>query len=408
MFSAVSLFLLSLLGLLGAVNALRNPNTDRHPGLRPPWFPALLTAEAVPLRIAIHGVLALLLIAAGALRHLLGRVGAGLTVLTWSAYAVIQFRAGQTKHAVAATLEQLGIETTGFAHVDWRRVLAAYPYRLPDDIERVEDLEYATGLHLDVYRRRDLEPGLRPAILQVHGGSWRGGNRRQQARPLLHSLAQAGWISVAASYPLVPAATFPDQLIALKQALAWMRSEGGEYGIDHEFIAITGGSAGGHLAALVALTANRIEYQPGFETADTSVQAAVPIYGIYDFLNRHRTRDEWPIIPRHVIKADKVSAEHLYRDASPLDQVHPDAPPFLVVHGAADSVVPTAEAEQFVAALRKTSHAPVGYVEVPGANHAFDVLDSLRTHYVISGIQRFLDSVRQGMPRADRDSFRRL
>ena len=94
------------------------------------------------------------------------------------------------------------------------------------------------------------------------------------------------------------------------------------------------------------------------------------------------------------MKADKHEDEELYRQASPLDQVHSGAPPFLVVHGAADSVVPTAEAHQFVAALRQASRNIVGYVEVPGANHAFDVLDSLRTHYVISGVQRFLESVR--------------
>ena len=121
--------------------------------------------------------------------------------------------------------------------------------------------------------------------------------------PLLHRLASNGWVCVSASYPLVPAATFPDQLVALKQAVNWMRTAGAAYGIDPAFIAVTGGSAGGHLASLVALTGNRVEYQPGFENADTSVQAAVPVYGIYDFLNRNRTRDDWPIIPRGVMKA---------------------------------------------------------------------------------------------------------
>ena len=145
---------------------------------------------------------------------------------------------------------------------------------------------------------------------------------------------------------------------------------------------------------MTALTANRAEYQPGFEDADTSVQAAVPVYGIYDFLNRNQTRDEWPIIPKAVMKAPKHTAEPRYRDASPLDQVHGDAPPFFVIHGASDSVVPTAEAEQFVTALRAASENAVAYAEVPGGNHAFDVVDSLRTHYVISGVHRFLDAMR--------------
>lgn len=394
MFAATLLFLLSLLGFIGAINALRGPATDRRPGLRPPWLPALLTAEAVPVRVLIHAAIGAVLIWAGALDRLAGRVGLVLTLLTWAGYVVIQWRAAATEKVMGEALATAGIDSADFAHVEWRRVLTAYPYRLPNDIERLEDIEYAPGLQLDVYRQRDLDPGPRPALLYVHGGSWRGGNRRQQGRPLLHRLASSGWVAVSASYPLAPAATFPDQLVGLKRALRWMRTDGVALGIDPDFIAISGGSAGGHLAALTALTANRSEYQPGFEDADTSVQAAIPVYGIYDFLNRNETRDDWPIIPRWVMKADKSEDMELYRRASPLDQVGKDAPPFLVIHGEVDSVVPTAEARQFVEALRAVSQNPVGYAEVPGANHAFDVVDSLRTHYVISGIQRFLQSIR--------------
>lgn len=394
MLAALLLFLLGLLGLIGALNALRGPATDRRPGLRPPFLPALLTAEAVPIRVLLHAAAAVLLIWAGALDRLAGRAGLILTALTWLGYVLIQWRAARTKWVMAAALDQVGIDAGGFARIEWPRVLAAYPYRIPRNVERVEDLEYSPDLQLDIYRRRDLAGGLYPAILYVHGGSWRGGNRRQQGRPLLHRLAAAEWIAVSASYPLAPAATFPDQLVALKQALAWMRSEGSGYGIDPSFVAISGGSAGGHLAALAALTANRPEYQPGFEQADTSVQAAIPVYGIYDFLNRNATRDEWPVIPRWVMKADEQEDEDLFRQASPLDQVHTAAPPFLIIHGEVDAVVPTAEAHQFVDALRVVSQNQVAYVEVPGANHAFDVVDSLRTHYVISGIHRFLESIR--------------
>lgn len=396
MIAGLLLFILSLIGFIGALNALRGPATHRRPGLRPPWLPALLTAEAVPLRVAIHAAAAGLLSWLGALDHLSGRIGLYLTVVTWAGYVVIQWRAARTKHAVAAALGEVGIESDGYAQVEWRRVLAAYPFRVPRGVHRLEDIEYAPGLYLDVYRSDANEPDPRPALLYVHGGSWHGGNRRQQGRPLLHRLAGSGWIGVSASYPLVPEATFPDQLIALKQALAWMRSEGAPLGIDPRFIAISGGSAGGHLAALTALTSNRPEYQPGFETVDTSVQAAIPVYGIYDFLNRNKARDEWPIIPRYVMKADKRVDEELFREASPLDQVHAAAPPFFVIHGAVDSVVPTAEAHHFVVAARDVSRSPVAYAEIPGANHAFDVVDSLRTHYVISGVARFLEAVRTG------------
>ena len=400
MLAAILLFLLSLLGLLGAINALRSPATHRKPHLRPPFLPVLLTAEAVPLRVMVHGLAALVLIWAGALEHLAGRVGLALTLLTWIGYAVIQWRAAKTKRAIAEELEAARISSAGFAHINWRRVLAAYPYRIPKDVERIEDVEYASGLMLDLYRRRDLSDGPHPALLYVHGGSWRGGNRRQQARPLLHRLAEHGWVCASASYPLAPEATFPDQLIALKQAVNWMKTGGVDHGVDPGFVAISGGSAGGHLAALLALTADRSEYQPSFEDADLSVQAAIPVYGVYDFLNRHRARDDWPVIPRHVMKADPEADAELFRKASPLDQVHQDAPPFMVIHGETDSIVPAAEAHHFVDALRHASSNPVLYIEVPGANHAFDVLESLRTHYVISGIERFLEATRVVADRA--------
>ena len=392
MLAARALFVLSLFGFLGAVNALRHADHSRHPAARPWWFPALLTAEAVPLRVAVHAVVAALLIAGGALEHRIGRLGLWLTAATWVGYAAIQWRARGAASAMADALSAAGIDTTGYARVDLPRVLAAYPYRIPRDVERLDDIEYAPGLHLDLYRRAGEAPDGAPALLQIHGGSWRGGNRRQQARPLLHRMAQHGWICVAASYPLAPDATFPEPLIALKRALRWLRTDGRTHGVDPDRIAVTGGSAGGHLAALLALTGNRPEYQPGFEEVDTAVSAAVPVYGIYDFLNRNRTRDDWPVIPVEVMKATADEAPASYREASPLDQIHAGAPAFLVVHGAADGVVSTAEATQFVDALRAVSTRRVAYAEIPGANHAFDVLDSLRTHYVISGIARFLDT----------------
>jgi acetyl esterase/lipase len=294
---------------------------------------------------------------------------------------------------MAAALVEIGVEAPTPMPIEWRAVALAWPYRLPKDVERVDAVEYAPGLCLDVYRRRDFEAGSHPALLQVHGGGWRGGNRRQQARPLIRRLTQAGWVCVAIDYPLVPEATFPDQLVAVKRALAWMRSEGHEHGIDPGFIAITGGSAGGHLSALAALTPGRPEYQPGFEGADTTVQAAVPFYGIYDFLNRNATRDEWPVIPTGVMKASKSKQPELFRAASPLDQVNETAPPFLVVHGDTDSVVPPREATQFVEALESVSGRPVGYALLPGANHAFDVFESLRAHHAVAGVTAFLTHV---------------
>jgi acetyl esterase/lipase len=396
MIAASTLFVLSLIGVAGAINALRPANPDHHPLLRTKWFAQLTVAEAIPARIAVQAVVLVLLVWAGALDHTIGRIGLGLTVLTWVGYGVIQVLALRVRTTMANTLEQAGIDSAGFAHVEWRRALLAYPFR-PSEIRRIENIEYAPGLELDLYSKPE-QSGPAPALLQIHGGGWSGGRRRQQGRPLVHRLAGRGWVCVSASYSLSPDATYPDHIVDLKRALAWMRNGGRAHGIDPNRIAVTGGSAGGHLASVLALTADVAALQPGFEAEDVSVQAAVPMYGIYDFLNRHSTRDDWPFIPNRVMKARPHEDPERYRLASPIDLVRPEAPPFFVIHGADDSVVPVREARPFVAALKATSRAPVVYAEVPGANHAFDVLDSQRAHYVISAVERFLNSVTSPAP----------
>ena len=127
-------------------------------------------------------------------------------------------------------------------------------------------------------------------MIQVHGGGWILGSRSEQGIPLLNHMAANGWVGFNVDYRLSPRATLPDHVIDVKRAIAWVRENADELGVDPERIAITGGSAGGHLTALAALTANDRSLQPGFEDADTSVMAAVPFYGIYDFTGARRLR----------------------------------------------------------------------------------------------------------------------
>ncbi len=198
-------------------------------------------------------------------------------------------------------------------------------------------------------------------------------------------------------YRLSPLATFPDHLVDVKRAIAWVREHAEEHSIDPEFIAITGGSAGGHLTALAALTGNEARYQPGFEEADTSVQAAVPFYGVYDFTNRNGV---WPdeVVPRFlapvVMKCDPEEAPERYAAASPLDQVCAGAPPFFVIHGALDLLAPVEDARDFVHRLREVSDEPVYYLELRGAQHAFESFASIRANAVVEAAERFLNAVR--------------
>jgi acetyl esterase/lipase len=157
-------------------------------------------------------------------------------------------------------------------------------------------------------------------------------------------------------------------------------------------VVVSGGSSGAHLAALAALTSGDPSLQPGFAGADTSVAGCLPFYGIYDLFVRNPTRYDWPFIAQHVLKTGRDANPDLYQLGSPIDQVHPAAPPFFVVHGEFDSIVLPAESEHFVAALRDAG-VETRYFEVPGAQHGFDAIASLRTRAVAGMCVEWLDEL---------------
>jgi acetyl esterase/lipase len=277
----------------------------------------------------------------------------------------------------------------------WRTL--AVPFRMRDpQVTSQRRIAYAPGgrrFELDVYHRRDRPAGA-PVLLQIHGGAWVVGNKEQQGVPLMLHMAARGWVCVAVNYPLSPKTRWPGHLVALKRAMQWIREDSAQYGADPSFVAVTGGSAGGHLAAMVALTSDDPSLQPGFEDVDTTVQACVPHYGVYDFTGESGSKFAQKrvdaLLRRYVMSPDADYPDD-YRAASPLYRITPDAPPFLVVHGTVDSLVPIAEARAFVDRLHDVSRNPVAYAEINGAQHAFDVFPSLRSSGVVRGVARFLE-----------------
>jgi acetyl esterase/lipase len=271
--------------------------------------------------------------------------------------------------------------------------------RIHRDYAHHADISYGPcggANHLDIWRRPDLDrAGTAPVLFQIPGGAWITGNKRGQAHPLMSHLAELGWICVAINYRHSPRNTWPDHLIDVKRALAWVKAHIGHYGGDPDFIAITGGSAGGHLSSLTALTPNDPQFQPGFEDADTRVQAAVPFYGYFDF-----TRADDPAHPallalleRVVIKQPHATSLQSYAAASPITHAHADAPPFFVLHGRNDSVIPVEQARGFVARLREVSTQPVVYAELPLAQHAFDIFGSARAAHAARAVEQFLAEI---------------
>ena len=409
-----ALLVLSLLGLFLTANALR-PRARGSWFAVPSFFLAWPVGELAPQVIVLQALGVLVLVAFGALDGPQGWAGVVRALVSWAGLSVLVRQAGRTDELVEVALRAgLGDVPTvpRSRSVSWLRLATALP--LPDRrVEVVRDLRYADGAKkrhlLDVYRPATPDAAApvtgAPVLVQVHGGAWIIGDKRQQALPLMHHLAANGWVCVAPNYRLSPGATFPDHLVDVKLAMKWVREHVAEYGGDPSFVVITGGSAGGHLASLVALTAGDPEYQPGFEDVDTSVVACVPFYGAYDLLGRYGGRGSdgmYGGAARWLMKRDPVTDREAFERASPLDRVGPQAPPFMVVHGMLDSLVPVAEGRAFASGLREQSHEPVVFLELPGAEHAFEVFHSIRSEATVRGVHRFLEHVRTAhRPRSD-------
>jgi acetyl esterase/lipase len=346
----------------------------------------------------------------GGVRGWRGALGFAAHAASIAGLVSIHRKAGEAGGILEAALrDELGADYRSRIHETFtprpevpltRRQLLLPPMRVRKRYLAARDLAYGDAgrrNHLDVWKRADLPADAKaPVLLQLHGSGWTVASKEGQAEPLMAHLAERGWVCVTANYRLSPRATWPDHIVDAKRALAWTKATIAEHGGDPDFVVITGGSAGGHLASLAALTPNVADFQPGFEEADTSVVAAVPFYGVYDFVNRHGTSrvDMEPFVARLVFKSRLAADRARWEQASTISHVAPDAPPFFVIHGTNDSVVPVEQARTFVDELRKTSAQPVVYAELPGAQHAFDIFPSVRTQASAHAVERFLAVVR--------------
>jgi acetyl esterase/lipase len=259
------------------------------------------------------------------------------------------------------------------------------------------DIAYGPGSRhqLDIWRRPDLAESQRaPVLIQVPGGGWSINDKRGQAYPLMSRMVELGWICVPINYSRSPRSAWPAHITDVKRAIAWVRANIADYGGDPDFIAITGGSAGGHLTSLAALTSGDDRLQPGFEDADTSVQAAVPFYGVYDLTEFESMHELMlPLLEHLVMQARFDENRQLFTDASPISRVHRNAPPFFVLHGENDDVVPNSQARAFTGALRAAGARTVSYAEIPNAHHAFDAIGTLRCQVTAEAVASFLGIV---------------
>ncbi|MFV0495472.1 alpha/beta hydrolase fold domain-containing protein [Mycobacterium sp.] len=388
-------------------------------GLRPisrnPWasvfefWPGWPTSELPALYAGVSAIDAVRRGRRGAFSGPKGRLALAITAASWAVLGTIAYRSVKTPGPILQTAlaEALGPDDADDSRTRpiaptqpaWRGTLLRTATSRRRYVAKENVVRY--GPHgrsnlADIWRHPDLpRDGKAPVLLQVPGGGWVIGWRRPQAYPLMEHLVERGWICVSMNYRVSPWHTWPDHIVDVKRALVWVKENIAGYGGDPDFVAISGGSAGGHLSSLAALTQNDPRFQPGFEEGDTSVVAAVPFYGRYDWFSIDEPgRPEFlKVLARLVVKKKLSTHRDVYVQASPITHVRVDAPPFFVLHGTNDSLIPVGEAREVVAALRSVSEAPVAYAELPNAQHAFDIFGSPRANRSAEAVTRFLSWV---------------
>jgi acetyl esterase/lipase len=232
-----------------------------------------------------------------------------------------------------------------------------------------------------------------PVVLEVHGGGWQHGGRllSLSGSGAATDLIAAGFVVASIDYRLAPANPWPDQIVDTKCAVRYLRAHASDLGIDPNRIAALGTSAGGQLVSLLGTTGTSTLWDEGpFPEESSAVNAVVDEFGPADLGATGWPVDSVAMIHR-VFGAAPGTASLVLTQASPLVSVAPGDPPFLIVQGTDDQVVPVSQSERFAAQLRR-DHVPVQIVlvaggrhglETPGENPAPPAIASLITAYLV-------------------------
>ncbi|MBI5799533.1 MAG: alpha/beta hydrolase [Verrucomicrobia bacterium] len=249
---------------------------------------------------------------------------------------------------------------------------------IPDNVTFERDVEYANAggakLQLNLARPKG-GSGHLPAVLCIHGGGFRAGSREGYNKLCL-TLAQRGFVAATISYRLAPAHQFPAAVHDTKAAVRWLRANAARLGIDAARIGVTGGSAGGHLAQFLGVTAGVKDFEgtdnPGFSSAVTCV---VNVYGPSDFTKSYgKSVDAHVVLPMWLGgDVDTARAKHI--QSSPLNWVTPNAAPTLILHGTEDKYVAYEQAVWMRDRLAACG-VPVELQTLEGAGHGFKGADA--------------------------------
>lgn len=248
------------------------------------------------------------------------------------------------------------------------------PFSLPSRVRLEKDVVYASpggrDLHLDLFRPRS--GGSAPGLIFVHGGGWRNGSKKQFHRQAAH-MAARGFVCACIEYRLSGEAKWPTCIDDCKASVRWFWENRWRLNVDPYRIGAAGGSAGGHLAAMMGVTQRRDSFGSHLAIPGPSskVAAVAAFNGVFDMTELARQ------VPEHVdnllqplFGATTAENPEIYRQASPIDYVGKSTPPFLLLHGTADETVPYEQALAFQRAMQDAD-ADVELFTADGAEHGF-------------------------------------
>lgn len=270
--------------------------------------------------------------------------------------------------------------------------------KIPDNVRAQQHVPYVTDGHerqkLDIYIPKTESNQPRPLVVWIHGGGWKNGNRFPC--PALF-LTQHGYAVASLGYRLTDAAIFPAQIHDCKSAIRYLRKNASELGVDPDRFGVWGSSAGGHLVALCGTSGNapQLEGTVGVTGQSSSVQAVCDYYGPTDLLKMASQSDPNPRIdhdapdsPESKLLGGPIQQKpDLGRLANPITHVDGSDPPFLIVHGDADPLVPHQQSRMLHDAL-KAANVPSELVIVPGGGHG-----PFRNPEQLQRVRKFFDTV---------------
>jgi acetyl esterase/lipase len=259
---------------------------------------------------------------------------------------------------------------------------APKPFQLPAGIKMEKDIAYIEGgdeaQKLDIYLPEVPPAKPLPLIVHIHGGGWRAGSKFPC--PVM-GMVLKGYAVASVEYRFSQKAVFPAQIQDCQAAIRWLRAHAKQYHFDTEHLGAIGGSAGGHLSALVGTSGGKKAFPPigGHEDQSDRVQAVCDIFGPADFTTvMQQAADDknvknifafnTPSDPYSGLIGTKLDDKAKADAVSPVHYVSTDAPPFLILHGTHDTLVPYAQSVQLEAAL-KAQGVPVWLQTLPGAGH---------------------------------------